>query len=109
MSDIADLLDWSERNFGPAAQRRYRELVDQAIRDIAEDPMRARSSERPELGTDARSWHLRNSRHRVSGDKVGRPRHFAIYRATDGVVVFGRFLHERMELALHVDDQAWEI
>lgn len=68
--------------------------------DIAADPDRAGSHDRPELTDAARTYHLRRSRDRV-GKAVGRVhrrRHFLLYRVRDGRVEIGRVLHDGMDL-----------
>jgi toxin ParE1/3/4 len=77
-------------------------------RDLAKDPTRPGSVERPELGDNVRSWHLRGSRY-TAGDVVRRPRHFLIYRVEDDILVIGRVLHDTMELRRHVAvDRSWQ-
>lgn len=104
-SDIVDLLAWSEEQFGESARLRYEALIVAALRDIAEQPDRPGSIDRPELGAGIRSWHLRSSRDRARTDLgvVRRPRHFVIYRVESGVPVVGRVLHDAMELVRHLD------
>jgi toxin ParE1/3/4 len=103
-ADIVDILAWTQERFGEAARLRYQALIVAAIRDIAEDPSRPGASERPELGTSARSWHLRHSREGTLTDAgaVRRPRHFIIFRVhASGTVEIGRILHDAMELERH--------
>lgn len=110
-ADLVDILAWTHENFGEAARKRYEALIIAALRDIAAQPDRAGSIERPELGVGVRSWHLRLSRERARTETgtVRRPRHFLIYRTGNGPVVIGRVLHDAMELARHLDPEAsWE-
>lgn len=107
IGDIADLLDWSDEHFGAEAQQRYEALVDQAIRDIAADPYRSLSKDRPELGEGLRTWHLRNSRDHAVGDKVKEPRHFLLYRVMGDEVQIGRVPHARKDLPGQVTDDMW--
>src|SRR5262249_22032085 len=79
-ADIVDILAWSHDQFGEQARHRYEKLIAAAIRDIARDPTRSGSAERPELGNGVRSWPLRASRYHTAGDVVRRPRHSLIYR-----------------------------
>ncbi len=109
-TDIVEILEWSERQFGGAARRRYERLLVAALLDVAADPTRTGSLARPELGSHVRSWHLRGSREHARGPDgvVQRPRHFLIYRALDpALIVIGRVLHDAMELHRHL--QALEI
>lgn len=111
-SDIIDILEWSEAQFGAAARSRYQRLMAIALTDIVTDPNRAGSLARPELGPDVRSWHLRGSRDRAKGPDgvVQRPRHFLVYRSINpALIVVGRVLHDAMELERHLrDPRLWE-
>jgi len=110
-SDILDILAWSQEQFGDEARIRYEALIVAALRDVAAEPDRPGSIERPELGAAVRSWHLRLSRERARTTTgiVGHPRHFLIYREEHDVVVVGRILHDAMELSHHLDPvSSWE-
>ncbi len=67
-ADIDDILEWSVTQFGPAIRDGYETLIDAAIRAIVEDPNRAGSHERADLGDGVRTLHLASSRDDVSGD-----------------------------------------
>lgn len=109
VADVADLLDWSEEQFGVAAQERYEALIHHAIGDIAAEPLRRGSTERPELGPGVRSWHIRSSRYGSRRGLVRNPRHLLIYRVERDEVAIGRVLHDAMDIQQHVDvDQVWE-
>ena len=57
--DVRDILQWSEQKFGAAAAVRYKELIKQAVRDVAVDPERPGSKARPEIMFEgARTYHL---------------------------------------------------
>ena len=88
---------------------RYRALLRAAVEDVAADPVRRGSVERPELGSGVRTWRIRLSRYSSSEPMVRNPRHFLVYRvdANEDTVTIGRVLHERMDLARHIDDQMW--
>ena len=110
-SDILDILAWSHDQFGDEARIRYEALIVAALRDVAAQPDRPGSIQRPELGAAVRSWHLRLSREhaRATTGIVRHPRHFLIYRFEPGLVVVGRILHDAMELSRHLDpDSSWE-
>lgn len=110
-ADVITILAWTQEQFGEAARLRYESLIVAALRDVATQPDRPGSAERPELGVGVRSWHLRLSRDHVDAraDVVRRPRHFLIYRVEPGVLVIGRVLHDAMELARHLDaGSSWE-
>jgi toxin ParE1/3/4 len=104
--DIVNVLRWSESNFGESAAARYRALLLQALRDIAEDPERPGSSARPELKPGIRSYHLRSSRSRVAATSgiVRRPRHFLLYRQRpENMIEVVRVLHDARDLRGHLD------
>lgn len=110
-ADVISILAWTQEQFGEAARLRYESLVVAALRDVATQPDRPGSIERPELGAGVRSWHLRLSRDHVrTGEPaVRRPRHFLVYRAEPALLVVGRVLHDAMELERHVNrETAWE-
>lgn len=108
-SDIIEILVWSEAEFGERVRGLYEHLIATALRDIAAAPERPGSKSRPELGSDARSWHLRGSRDRArrSDGVVNRPRHFLIYKVADNrTIVITRILHDAMELRRHLPSSA---
>lgn len=109
--DVINVLVWTHEQFGGAARQRYERLIVASLRDVATQPDRPGSIERPELGAGVRSWHLRLSRARAAtgADVVRRPRHFLVYRMEPDLLVVGRLLHDSMELALHLDpDASWD-
>jgi toxin ParE1/3/4 len=103
-ADIVRILVWSEQEFGPAARDRYQALIATGLRDIAERPPRGEARTCPDLGAGVFVWHLRQSKNRVPGGRVHRPRHFLVYRLDGDLVVVGRVLHDAMQLDRHVDD-----
>jgi len=103
--DIADLLDWSFGNFGPAGRRRYEALIVAALQDVARDGRPLGAQARPELGRGILVYHPRHSRRRArSTDGIVRnPRHFIVYRVPGpDLVVILRVLHDAMDLARHL-------
>ncbi len=102
--DIREALRWSEERFGSRAAQRYRALLKQALRDIAADPERPGSTERPELSTGARTYHVRFSRDRArASGAVKNPRHLLLYRRSDeGVIEVARVLHDARDLERHL-------
>ena len=64
--DIRELLNWSEKRFGKRARVRYAALLKQGLRDIAADPDRPGSQDRPDLAdrksTRLNSSHIQKSR-----------------------------------------------
>ena len=104
--DVREVLRWSEEKFGRRAAVRYRELLQQALRDIEADPERPGSKERPEIMIEgARTYHLSFSRSRVGGPGVKAPRHYVLYRSReDGVIEVGRILHDGRDLERHLPE-----
>ncbi|HJS40145.1 MAG TPA: type II toxin-antitoxin system RelE/ParE family toxin [Sphingomicrobium sp.] len=106
-TDIAGLLDWSQERFGAMARRRYEALLEAALRDLAEDPLRAGSREERTLGAGTRVYHLRHSRERARAIErtVQSPRHILVYRiASVQLVVILRVLHDSMDFVRHVPE-----
>jgi toxin ParE1/3/4 len=110
-ADIAALLDWSETHFGRAGRLRYETLVIAALDDLADDPRRAGSKERLDLGAGVRCYHLLFSRKRQRGaaGKVRSPRHLILYRIRSEFIDVGRILHDAMDVERHVPPDYREI
>jgi len=100
---MEEILAWTEDQLGKDARRRYRLLLQQAIREVVRYPELAGSIPYPELGPDIRIYHIRHSRNKVVASKrVKNPRHFLMYRvAQQSRPVIGRILHDSMELSRH--------
>lgn len=98
-ADLAHILAWTQTQFGGAARERYQQLITAALRDVAQDPLRPGSRLRPELGDGVRTWHLRLSRQATGAapGRVGRPRHFLVYRDAPPLLLVGRVLHDAMD------------
>lgn len=99
-ADIVNVLSWSEKYFGATAKDRYEALIAAALKGMVDNPKFPGSHNRPELGTDIRSWHLKISRLHVPNDVkvVGSPRHLFFYRIEPEAVQVVRLLHESMDL-----------
>jgi toxin ParE1/3/4 len=105
--DIASILAWTEEYFGPQILKRYGKLIATAIEQVAVNPERAGSMQRPEIAEGCRIYHLFFSRKSAgrAGDRIRRPRHFLLYRVTEsGVVEIGRVLHDSLELEAHLPE-----
>ena len=100
--DIQETALWSEDQFGAAAADRYAVLIQQALRDVLEDPTRPGAKARSDLAAHAYVYHLMFSRDRVAGERVKAPRHFVVYRHRGRKVEFARLLHDSRDLARHV-------
>jgi toxin ParE1/3/4 len=104
-SDIEDVLEWSNNEFGELARARYAMLIAGALRAIAEDSDRVGVNERPDLGKGVLTYHLHFSRKLVPGarSRVQAPRHLFVFRlAKDGAIEVARLLHDSMELERHL-------
>ena len=107
-SDIASILAWTEENFGPQTLKRYAKLIATAIEQIAEDPERAGSSQRPEIAENCRTYHLYFSRKSAgrAGDRIRQPRHLLLYRVTESnTLEIGRVLHESMDFQANLPEE----
>jgi len=102
--DVRETLRWSRERFGERAAARYRNLLKQALRDIAADPERPGSQERPDLAPGIRVYHLFFSRDRARGSLgiVRTPRHFLVYRRRETVIDVVRVLHDARDLERHM-------
>ena len=106
-SDIASILAWTEENFGPRTLKVYGNLIATAIEQIADNPERAGSSQRPDIGEHCRTYHLYFSRKCAgrAGDRIRKPRHFLLYRVTESnIVEIGRVLHDSMDLQANLPE-----
>jgi len=105
---MQSILAWTHEQFGHQARLRYELLLVRAILDVADDAHRSGSQHRPEIAHDARTYHLWHSRSRVEPacDRVGRPRHFLLFRVREnGLVEIGRVLHDQVDLARHLPEE----
>lgn len=103
--DIQAILAWTHGQFGEQTRLRYEELLVQAILDVADEPGRIGTQERPDLAKGAKAYHLRHSRDQVSRSvgRIRKPRHFLLFRvAPDGCVEIGRVLHDSVDLVRHL-------
>jgi toxin ParE1/3/4 len=106
-ADIESILAWTEEHFGEEGRLRYEALLVQALLDVGKNPDRPGSGGRPEIASDARTYHLFHSRNRVARSigRIRRPRHFLLYRlGGDRRIEIGRVLHDSMDLPRHLPD-----
>ncbi|MCU0248395.1 MAG: type II toxin-antitoxin system RelE/ParE family toxin [Bryobacter sp.] len=106
-SDIREALLWSRERFGENAAERYRDLIKQALRDIAADPERPGAANRPDLANGIRTYHLFFSRDRARGPAgtVNKPRHFVIFRRRGNRIDILRILHDARDLERHLPEE----
>jgi toxin ParE1/3/4 len=91
------VLAYTLEHFGERKCEQYKSLIRQALADIAADPHRPGAKHRPEIHTEARTFHI---------SRRGKPaRHIMLYRITgEHYVDVGRLLHDSMELNRHLPD-----
>ena len=93
--DIAVILRATRRLFGPNQVLRYAAIIDRGIEMVAEEPLRASSHARPELGPGVRAFHLQLAARRSRGAS-----HFLYYRVPSSdprKLVILRVLADSME------------
>ena len=107
-TDIVNILTWTQENFGLQALTAYTRLIETVIEDIATEPGRAGSIQRPEIAENCKTYHLFHSRNRAAkrGQRIHRPRHLVLYRMLDeGTVEIGRVLHDSMDLDQNLPEE----
>jgi toxin ParE1/3/4 len=93
--DMQQVLERTRRVFGESKHAQYKELIRQALVDIAAHPDRLPAKHRPELAPSARTFHI--------GRRAKRARHFFLYRIIgEQFVDVGRLLHDSMDLESHL-------
>lgn len=100
--DLTAILKKSLEDFGQHAAIRYKKLLSLAFYEIGHEPKRAESRS---FEKNIRIYHLRHtaSRAAVDGIKVGKPRHFIVYRqAKAGPIEIIRILHDAMDIERHI-------
>lgn len=101
--DIDHLIADSRERFGPAAAERYRRLIGVALRNLAADPARSGVIQRGDIQQGLSFYHLRHSRRRDFRARVGRPRHFLVFRLLEDALEVIRVLHDAMNLESHLE------
>ncbi|MEH2489565.1 type II toxin-antitoxin system RelE/ParE family toxin [Bradyrhizobium sp. AZCC 2230] len=93
--DFANILKWTTENFGPRQARVYRDILVQAIGELANGPEVAGSKTRDEIAPGLRTLHIVRRGRRGS--------HFLMYRvAPESTIEIVRILHDRMDLQRHI-------
>jgi len=101
-ADLASILEETERLFGPAQQRKYSELIIEAVKLVASDPERIGSKARDDLRPGLRSFRVEHA-----ASRRGAASHVLFYRLEkldDGIpgTMIVRILHDRMDPELHI-------
>lgn len=95
-SDIDAILLWTEERFGVPQAETYLERIDAALQALTHDPFPTTSQVRDQdLGRSYRTHHLER-----------RSRHVVVYRVEGEQVLIVRILHDSMDLAGHLPDEA---
>jgi len=94
--DFADIVRWTARHFGELQAQRYADTLVLAIEALAGGPDIPGIKTRDEIAPGIRTLHVAR--------KGRKGRHFVVWRAVaPGVMNVLRILHDRMDLARHVD------
>jgi len=100
--DLIDIRRYTRRTYGARQANAYDALIRQAFKDIAADPFRPGSRERPEIGAGVRSYHISLSRERA-GSRIKAPRHFVLYYLpSDSEIAVSRVIHDARDLPRHI-------
>lgn len=101
LDDLEAIRLTSIEQFGAAAEDRYRDLLETAVDDLCTDPGRAGVRDLDGAEPGVRLYHIRHSRRRAPG-RVGRPRHYIVFRATEKTLDILRVLHDAMDILVHL-------
>lgn len=95
-ADIDAIVLWTEEHFGVRQAEIYLKRIDSTLQALTRDPMPAGSRARDEdLARSYRTLHLGR-----------RSRHVVCYRVEEHRVFIMRILHDGMDLARHLPDDA---
>jgi toxin ParE1/3/4 len=93
--DFANIIKWTDENFGARQARAFQKTLVQAIGELAEGPDIAGSNARDEIMRGLRTVHV--ARHGRRGS------HFLMYRvAPKTTIEIVRILHDRIDLQRHL-------
>ena len=103
--DIARALSRSARDFGAAARKRYRDLLDQALKDLADDSARPGVKPIDDVRRGYFAYHLKYSTQNAPKPTVRQPRHLIAFSFDEaGDIIVARVFHERQMLERHLVD-----
>ncbi|MBI4904698.1 MAG: type II toxin-antitoxin system RelE/ParE family toxin [Acidobacteria bacterium] len=104
--DMADIVNYTMREFGVEASRRYRLLLKTAFREIRRNPRQPGVQRKEGVAPDLLLYHLSLCRQkaRTSTGVVHSPRHFVVYRIHEEQrwIEVVRILHDSFDLAKHL-------
>jgi toxin ParE1/3/4 len=96
-NDLLEVKAYTLEHYGLGQMERYESLIEDALERIAANA--ATGKARPELHPGVRSLHI--------GQPGRRARHVVFYRmGSDGVVEVIRVLHDAMDFARHIPEEA---
>lgn len=100
-ADIDDIRAHSIEQFGAAAEDRYSTLIEAALINLRDNPTRAGVQTFDH--TDVCAYHLQHARRQVPvAQRVGNPRHYIVFRATNETLDILRVLHDAMDVLAHL-------
>ena len=107
--DLEVILAHSYAEFGLEAMNRYELLINAAIHFIANNPAGIGSTARIEVGDDTYFFHLSTARMMVPPNcRVGRSRHYIVYRIDGDVLIIGRILHDATDPKYYLVNDVWK-
>lgn len=106
LSEQRQTLQYSRRKFGTRAARAYEALIRRAFQLLRADPARAGVRQLEELGSDFSLFHLRHAR--THGAAPKHARHIIVFTYDDMTLTILRVLHDLMDIAERVGDDANE-
>lgn len=103
--DLDKILDYTEDHYGRNHAKNYLGLIQQAFKDLENNPLRAGTVDRSKIHTGFRTWHIALSKTRA-GSPIKSPRHMVLYFVLTGKkVVISRLVYDGMDLKRHLPDE----
>lgn len=103
-SHIANILRYTRKEYGLEGQKKYRALIQQAFKDIQNNPTCLESRQRDELIKGVRTYHLEFSKLNVEPPFVKKPRHFIAYQIKEQKIEVLAVMHDIMDLTRHLPE-----
>lgn len=106
--DYLAVMKYSAIKYGPRTALRYISLIDKAVADLADQPVRPGIAKCFDIRDGFYSYHLKHSKRKIvpKRERIQKPRHLIVFRlpsANQLQVV--RILHDRMKLAKQQFDE----
>lgn len=102
--DIQRLLRRSEMDFGGLVRSRYKQLLDQGLMDLIEDPQRFGVQAINDVRAGYFSWHLKWSSRHAPRPGIRRPRHLLVFSMSGEMITVAAVVHERELLERHLGE-----